>query len=171
MQKKLQLWCDRWLRQVANALARYENVPSASVDLLLKDKHSLLLLNWKTWMVRYAVPVDFILITLLEYFKKIRRRNPGRITLGVGVPQLTGERAQEIIEAAVAAAFPDNENFAAQRSEITSRIVSRRLQKFPPGLPLSTNLKEYKKTIEQHQQRSRTLPKMYQRSWRGNPFR
>jgi len=171
MQKSVHIWCTRWLEQVSRALARYEQVPEASVKLLLSDQHTLLLMNWKTWTVRYAVTVDFVLITLLDYFKKIRRKRPYQITLGVGVPQLTGPRAQEIIEAAVSATFPDGENLAAQRSEMMSRIVSRRLLKFPPGTPLRTSLKEYKQAIEQHQQRSRTLPKQYIRAWRGNPFR
>ena len=54
----------------------------------------------------YAVSADFILSTLLDYFKPIRQRRPGTISLGVGVSLLIGPRAQEIIRTAVAAAFP-----------------------------------------------------------------
>src|ERR1022692_1740781 len=125
---------ESWLKNVQVALARYEQVPERSVRLLLSDQDMWRLMNWKSWSLRYAVPVDFILSTLLNYFRHVRRKRPGSISLGISVPSLTGARAQEIIEAAIAASFPNGENFDAQRSEMQDRILGQRLQKFPSGL-------------------------------------
>jgi hypothetical protein len=93
------------------------------------------------------------------------------VTLGVGVAQLTGPRAQEIIEQQVAASFPDGENHAAAMGELRSRMLGVRLETFPTGLTLAESLERYRQKIERQQQRSLTLPKKFSRAWRGNPFR
>jgi phytoene dehydrogenase-like protein len=160
-----------WLKKVEGALARYEQVPPGSVHLLLSDEHEFLLMNWKSWSLRYAVSVDFILSTLLNYFRRIRRQRPGSVSLGVSVPSLTGHRAQEIIEAEVAATFPDGENYTAQRAEMRERILGQRLQKFPTGLTLEESIQQYRQRIQKQQLRSLALSKRYSRAWRGNPFK
>ena len=161
-----------WLTKVEQALARYEHVPPRSVNLFLSDEQMFQLLNWKTWSLRYEVSVDFILTTLLDYYQKIRQlRRHHAVTLGVGVAQLTGPRAQEIIEQQAAASFPDGENHAAARGELRSRMLGVRLEEFPIGLTLAESLERYRQKIERQQQRGLTLPKNFFRPWRGNPFR
>jgi hypothetical protein len=71
-----------WPREIEAALARYEHVPRSAVRRRVSDQHEFLLLNWKSWSLRYAVSVDFILGTLLDYFRRIRRQRPGDVSLG-----------------------------------------------------------------------------------------
>jgi hypothetical protein len=111
----------RLVRQVERALARYEHALPRLVHLALSRDDQWLFLNWKSWRLRYAVTVDFILTTLLDHFNRIRQKTRGTISLGVSVPLLTGPRAEEIIKTAVADAFPNGENLDVQRYQKAQR--------------------------------------------------
>jgi phytoene dehydrogenase-like protein len=171
MENRIHRATTTWLKTVEAALARYEQVPGRSVKLLLSDQDMWRLLNWKSWSLRYAVSADFILATLLNYFRNVRRRRPGSISLGVSVPSLTGHRVREIIEAAMETAFSNGENFDARRAEMQDRILGQRLQKFPTGLTLEESIQQYRQRIQKQKLRNETFPKRYIRAWRGNPFK
>ena len=120
----------RLVRQVERALARYEHALPRLVHLTLSRDDQWLFLNWKSWRLRYAVTVDFILTTLLDHFNRIRQKTKGTISLGVSVPLLTGPRAHEIIKTAVAAAFPNGENVDVQRYEKAQQILKKRMREY-----------------------------------------
>lgn len=161
---------DNWLQQVAEAFARYENVPVRQVFRFRPGKHGYLFMTWKSWSLRYAVNVEFIIRTLLDYYGRIRRPSGSCITFGVHVNQLVGPRAQQLVEQAVIAAYPAGENYAAVQSDIRSKILTRRLQKFPPDQSLVASLQQYRRTLQEQQERNNTLPSKFKRAWRGNPF-
>jgi len=173
LKKRETFYEQQWIKQIERALAQYENIhPSYVVNLrkLIGTKHGFLLLNWKSWSQRYAVSVDFILTTLLDYYGKRRQQRQGKVSLGIATTSLTGTRAREIVEHEVAAQFPGGENFTSRSADLKNRILTRRLQKFPPEQNLATGLLQYRKTIFEQQERNATLPTRFLRPWRGNPF-
>jgi len=159
---------DAWAVVIEEAFARYERVPN--LKLRLSPENKFLLLNWKVWCLRYHVSPDFVLTTILDYYNKIRRRHAQFITMGLAMNSITGERAQEIIEAAVAVEFPNRENEALHASEIQARMLRQQFPSFDPALPLQDQLEAYAERIRKHQQQRESLPIKYTRPWRGNPF-
>lgn len=129
-----------------------------------------MLLNLKSWSLRYTVSLDFILSVLLEYFQRVRRTNTG--FFGVGVAQLTGPRAQEILEQAIRTSFPADEHIAVRNSDIRVRLLDHQLQEYTQhGQTHEDDLQQYRERIRRVHEENAKLPAKYTRPWRTNPFR
>ncbi len=156
-------YCHQWSQEIAQALAQYDNLPIERVIV----PSNFALLNWKSWGLRYAISVDFILQTLLNYYSKIRR-NVG--SLGIGIKQLTGSRAHEIVMQAVIASFPDGENYTVQSNDLRERMLLRPLPKFDPHASIEESIEHYNNWLQEQHLHTQNLSRRLNRPFRGNPF-
>ncbi len=115
---------DEWLLAIEDSLARVENQRRRMINLKPFDEETpvwistkknpnapLQLLNWKVWMKRYCISLDFIIETLTRVYAKSRHCGPNEIRLGLAINTITGEAARQVIEDEVKRAYPDGENF------------------------------------------------------------
>jgi hypothetical protein len=120
LQEDLNAW-DEVIRQ---AFLRFENrlrqerqlrpfPDTVTIHVPSGPRSTLQLLNWKIWCTRYSVSVDFIMETLLFCYARCRRlsKKENEIQLGLASGLLTGSRARQLVEEAVARAYPNGENY------------------------------------------------------------
>lgn len=160
------LWNDAvedTLRRLENARRREQNIP------LLNDKEviyipggpkaSLQILNLKVWCNRYCVSLSFILETLLENFKYLRKHD-NYVCLGVGATTISGGLAKRKLKEAIIKTFPNGENYRTANQPM-------------PSLPLLTLeyettrefLERYRKIMSSRQRETFKQPK-YHRNFR-----
>ncbi len=163
-ERRVDRYCQDWSREVTQALARYDNLPVERVIV----PSSFALLNWKSWSLRYAVSVDFIVQTLLAYYSKIRR-DVG--SLGIGIKQLTGVRAHEIVMQNVTVTFHDGENYTVYSNDLRERMLLRPLPKFDSHASIEDSIQHYDRWIQEQRLHKQLLSKRLNRPFRGNPLK
>lgn len=160
-----------WLRQVANALAKYESVTPEKVQLYLSPRDQFRLMTWKAWCFEYQVDLGFILQALLPRFKRWKRRFQKRITLGVPVRSITGLAARGMLEEAVSREFPNSEHIKAQREELKRRMVGNGVVRVASSSP-SEFVEQYRQWVKRKRRSyEKAEAKFSRRSWRGNPWK
>ena len=119
---------QRWKTELECALLHAENnaraerhlpaLPTTTKVWIPSTRCALLaLINLRVWCVRYAVPLDFILRTLLYRYRTIRttQRTTTDVHLGIPTAVLCGQRSRNAVEEAVLRTFPADENHRACR--------------------------------------------------------
>jgi hypothetical protein len=163
----------RWEIAVQEAVSRVRGQP---VQLHLPEEQRYRLLVLRTWVLRYRVSLDFILETLLSYYQRVIRRYGSSHGIGLSLPTLCGHRSQEILEVAILAAFPNNENEDQWRAEKRHQLLSE--ISFPPNDDSATaalledSLVDYvSRMAAVRLKRDRESRRLSRRPWRWNPWR
>lgn len=83
----------------------------------VKDKDLARLHRLWMWSQRYSISLEYVTGTLVTYFARGVERHTGRKSkgLGVSIPTLTGDVAENILRQQIEKDFPDRENVAAYR--------------------------------------------------------
>lgn len=159
-------------QEVEEALDRVERILCAekkrkydSRALVKIPKHQdLMLYNFKIWMMRYHISLDFILETLLRRWSVRRTLHYGSISFGIAISHLTSLTARKIIEEAVLKAFPTGENIAIMNQpqprlfrisnfENTYQMIKEY------GIAIEKSRRDFEQQIEQRQRSRRNYRK------------
>lgn len=144
------------------------------IYLPLKAVSHLQLLNLKVWSERYAVSVEFILETLLDYYQHSRsyvcRDTARSIQLGISAATLCGIKSRQVIEEKVLKRFPVGENFRLQKQATLERFWKLQPIERMSYKNLDEMVKSYSALMRERHEWMREK-KPYQRAWRGNPWR
>ena len=159
--------------EVEDSLDRVERILCAekkrkydSRALVRIPKHQdLMLYNFKIWMIRYHVSLDFILETLLRRWSVRRALHYGSISFGLPIPLLTSATACKIIEEEVLKAFPTGENIAIMNQpqprlfrignfENTYQMIKEY------GISIEKSRRDFEQQIEQRQRSRRNYRKI-----------
>lgn len=135
-----------------------------------KDTATLLLVL-RTWVLRYRVPLKWILQTLYRYYEKPISRAGRKPTMGITIATLCGSASQTIIEEAIMRHFPNGENELDWKHR-------QRLLAAPPPPPKQRSdnvrkfIKDYVSWISSRKKTEEaTNMRMKRRPYRGNPWR
>lgn len=173
---------DAWIGRLETALLKVENSIRRRDDLPLVPRSAkywapkspaarLRLLNFKVWSVRYCVPPEFILHVLFEHYRYVRQsRQMDELTLGVGIPQLTGAKSRQVVEEAVLKTYPSGENYRDSKLQMRARFWNLR----PIGHLRYSNLDEMNRAYTEaikHRRKLIDRSHPFTRPWRGNPWR
>lgn len=147
-----------------------EELRGEKTFLSLTHEDRLRLLTLKVWMLRYKVPLTWILETLLQHYSKfIRRRRTGS-TLGVRVATLVSQSSKQVLEEEILKQFPCGENIsrwktAQQRQQLHQNGICRMQD------PM-TFASDYGHWLEQaRRDHERATDKFSVRPYRDNPWR
>lgn len=135
------------------------------------------------WKQRYKVSLEYILSVLVPYFTKGVEKRTGKKSkgLGISIPVLCGDVAEEILQERIDKDFPDGENLSHYREQEKERITAILIP--PPEFPtrvrktlsfkhLDDEAKLYKKSITKSVRKTSKVDlKMKKIPFRGNPWR
>lgn len=160
--------------KVEEALFRVEQIlcqekkqpfnPKSIVWVPTSKEHNLAFYNFKIWMMRYHVSLDFILETLLRRWHLKRKCVHTGISFGLPISKLTSVEARKIIEEAVLKAFPTGENIAIMNQpqprlfrignfENTYQMIKEY------GISIEKSRRDFEQQIEQRQRSRRNYRK------------
>lgn len=135
------------------------------------------------WKQRYKVTLEYILGVLVPYFTKGVEKRTGKKSkgLGISIPVLCGDVAEEILQERIARDFPDGEHLSHYREEEKERISAiitppsdfpTRVRKSLQFASLDDEASAYKKSINRSVRKSSNIDrKMKKIPFRGNPWR
>jgi hypothetical protein len=149
----------------------------------LTEANKLKLYRLKVWRERYSVPLEYILPVLISYFTRgIEKRTGKKSTgLGVSIPVLCGDVAEEVLQKAIAVDYADGDNVSLCRESEKERIASVikpkpefriRVKKSLQYKTLNEEAKAYSNTIEKATRDERKIERLMKPiPFRGNPYR
>lgn len=160
-------------------------IRSEAINLYLTkpDKYRLLVL--RSWMVKYQVNLNYILVRVLPFWEMFIRRRSKKmqsIGLNVKVSTLTGKKSEQILQEMIQRDFPGGANKAIYISEQQDKIFNRYVKsitKFETdSIPVKTSpsirryVRNYKKQMQhENKLREEIKSKYLKRPHRTNPFK
>jgi len=136
-----------------------------------QDRILIRLLNWRVWILRYAIPLPFIVETLLDRYSKVRYEgNDSRFPVSVNT--LTSQKSHDLVLNRFRRMYPHHKQDLKQKR--IDRIQNLDIvPKEPPPKPeeyLSTRTfqREYQKWIKFSQTKKRNIKVV--RPYRTNPL-
>ena len=148
----------------------------------VNETDALRLLRLRVWQERYSISLEFILGLLVDVFSKSIRMRSGKKLRGIGVsiPVLTGDVAEEILQEKLRKEFPGREHYYDYLEEhkrsienlIDPMVVIGKPRSVLTYKNVSSQVAAYKDKIVQARDRvtkaKRLLSKM---PFRDNPYR
>lgn len=146
------------------------------------------LLTLKVWSEKYKVSIAYILSVLLPYFEKLSHKHSMRPRLktsrglGVSIPVLVGNAAEEKLLEYISKDYPDGEHLLAwkesRKTECLSKIAEDEghRKKKPKGLLQYPSVAAYRKAYmariaDARDSQQKQIKELSKQPWRGNPFR
>jgi hypothetical protein len=151
----------RWEAELLEAQEKY-----SKTQWKIRANASIRLLNLRTWVLKYHVPLAFIIATLLKRYAYARRRY-SKNNLGISIATLTSIKSRKLIEDEIKRKLPDN-LVAVRQRDIDRMNGSGSWPRLSEYSTVEEYLRKYQVwKLRQHRQADVKLTKPY----RNNPWR
>lgn len=169
--------CGRKVLKVLTAVLQKDF--HEKIDCLhLRPDDRLRLTIFQSWATRHKVPLNYVLKTLVGYWRSKTRRPGKKSVLGVTLAALTSRTSEEILKARIAKDFPSGENVTqwnlnAQRVLLGLAEPRGKVKSLIDEDKPEHSCKIYGERIQRRRNKLDSAAagqRRRRRAWRGNPW-